>query len=293
MSPQKRIVVTGASGLIGKALCRSLRTQGHTVVPIRWRYLELTPALLQSLEGADAIIHLAGTPIVRRWTKTAQREISDSRVAATRALSQALAQLQKKPACFIAMSGINRYGFSRPHEQLTEDSAVSTAGFLGQLCADWEAATQPAQAAGIRTINLRTGIVLAASGGALAQMLTPFKLGLGGPIGSGKQQLSWIQLEDLVALISWLLATPELQGPVNAVAPYPLSQMEFARALAAHLHRPCFLPLPAWAVKGLWGQMGQETLLADLAVYPQRALHHGFKFRTPDLTAALQLALSE
>ena len=288
---KKRVVITGFQGLIGRALGQRLLNQGYTITPLPWRHYDTSGAFL--LEDADAVIHLSGAPIARRWTKAAQQQITDSRVAATRALSQALAQLRKKPACFIAMSGINRYGFSRPHENLTENSPVSTAGFLGQLCADWEAATQPAQEAGIRTINLRTGVVLSASGGALAQMLTPFKLGLGGPVGSGKQQFSWIQRQDLVNLITWLLQKPEIQGPVNAVAPYPLSQMEFAEALASQLHRPCFLPLPAWAVKGIWGQMGQETLLADLAVYPRQALSHGFRFYTPEIDSALRLALSE
>jgi uncharacterized protein (TIGR01777 family) len=293
MTPAHRIVITGATGLIGRTLSKRLQELGYTVVPLRWRHDGIMPAQLEALEGAHAVIHLSGTPIACRWTDKARQSIRDSRVDSTRALAQALANLKARPHRFISMSGINRYGHRRPQEILTEASEVRDDGFLSQLCAEWEAATQPAQQIGIRTVQLRTGIVLAASGGALAQMLLPFKCGFGGPIGSGQQQLSWIRLGDLVELIVWALEKPDVQGPLNAVAPQPLTQRAFAQALARQLHRPSLIPLPAWAVKLLFGQMGEETLLADIAALPQLALQHGFVFRTPDLASALPLALRE
>jgi uncharacterized protein (TIGR01777 family) len=191
------------------------------------------------------------------------------------------------------MSGINRYGIHRPGETLTESAEVSAEGFLGQVSAAWEETTKPAREAGIRTVHLRTGMVLAASGGALKAMLPAFKAGLGGRVGSGRQQVSWIRLGDLVSLIIWALESPWVEGPLNAVAPHPVSQAEFARTLGQVLRRPAVIPAPAWAVKLLFGQMGAETLLADLAVAPAKALEGGFTWSTPDLPAALAAALRE
>lgn len=293
MNTQRRIIIVGASGLVGRNLTALLQKQGDVVVPLSLRGQPLTAAQKSILENAYAVINLAGAPIAQRWTTTHQQSIFSSRVATTQHLAQALAELKARPHCFISMSGINRYGYRRPNEVLQENSAVGAEGFLTEVCQAWETATLPAAQAGIRTVLLRTGVVLAASGGALAQMLLPFKLGMGGPIGTGAQKFSWIRLGDLTALISWLLTQENIQGPINATAPKPLSQHEFARALGQALHRPSFLPLPTFMVKLIWGKMGQETLLADLAVLPQVALTHGFNFTTPTIETALPLALKE
>jgi uncharacterized protein (TIGR01777 family) len=244
------------------------------------------------LEGAFAVIHLAGEPIAQRWSAAAKDRIMASRRDGTRLLAEALAGLQAKPELFLSMSGVGRYGIRRS-ETLTESSAVSSEGFLGEVSAAWEEAVEPARQAGIRTTCLRTGVVLAASGGALKVMLPAFRFGLGGPIGNGRQQMSWIRLGDLVRLIAWCLEQKSLPPAVNAVGPEPCSQAEFARALGKVLRRPAFLPAPAWAVRLLFGQMGDETVLGDLRVTPDAALAAGFRFETPDLPSALARALGE
>jgi uncharacterized protein (TIGR01777 family) len=245
-----------------------------------------------ALEGAFAVIHLAGEPIAQRWSAVAKERIMASRRDGTRLLAEALAGLQTKPEVFVSMSGVGRYGIRR-QETLTETSSVSSEGFLGQVSAAWEQAVEPARAAGIRTTCLRTGVVLAASGGALRMMLPAFRFGLGGPIGNGRQQMSWIGLGDLVRLIVWCLDQPILPPALNAVGPEPCSQADFARALGKVLRRPAFLPAPAWAVRLLFGQMGDETVLGDLRVTPEAALAAGFRFETPDLPSALARALGE
>lgn len=300
MPTRPRIVLTGATGLIGRALTKALSAEGYEVAPLRSRTrgpggMDVASGWIDAdfLEGAHAVIHLAGEPIAQRWTDAAKARILSSRTGSTRLLSDALAKLRQPPKVFVSMSGINRYGSHRPGETLTEHSRLSEDGFLAEVSAAWENATQPAIDAGIRTVWLRTGVVLAGSGGALQKMRLPFSLGLGGPIGSGKQRLSWIRLGDLVRLLQWTLQTPTVSGPVNAVAPQPVSQREFARTLGHVLGRPAFLPLPAFAVGLLFGAMGKETLLGDLAAVPDKALQEGFTFETPDLPSALRAALCE
>lgn len=300
MPARPRIVLTGATGLVGRALTKALTAQGYDVTPLRSRTrgpggMDIASGWLDrdTLEGAHAVIHLAGEPIAQRWTEAAKERILSSRAKSTSLIATAISQAKHRPKVFLSMSGINRYGIHRPGETLTESSSLSDKGFLAEVSASWERATQPALDAGIRTVWLRTGVVLSGSGGALQKMRLPFSLGLGGPIGSGKQQLSWIRLGDLVRLIIWALETAGLSGPVNAVAPQPVSQREFARALGSVLNRPAFVPLPAFAVSLLFGQMGRETLLSDLAVIPERALADGFAFETPDLPSALRAALCE
>lgn len=295
-----RIVLTGASGLVGRALTKALLGRGYEVVPFRSRHAgpasmdHATGAIDRAtLEGAHAVIHLAGETIAQRWGAAAKARILDSRAHGTTLLARTLAELRTKPTVLLSMSGINRYGIHRPGETLTESSEVSAEGFLGQVSAAWEEGTKPARKAGIRTVQLRTGMVLAASGGALKAMLPAFKAGLGGRAGSGRQQVSWIRLGDLVSLIIWALESPWIEGPLNAVAPHPVSQADFARALGRAVRRPAVIPAPAWAVKLLFGQMGAETLLADLAVEPRKALDGGFVWSTPDLPAALSAALRE
>ncbi len=299
MSSPRRIILTGATGLVGKAVARQLLAHGYEVVTLRSRHdgaggmNHLTGHVdRDALEGAFAAIHLAGEPIAQRWSAAAKERILASRRDGTRLLSEALAGLKAKPEVFVSMSGIGRYGIRRD-ETLTETSAVSTAGFLGEVSAAWEQATEPARSAGIRTTCLRTGVVLAASGGALRMMLPAFRLGLGGPLGHGRQQMSWIRLGDLVRLIRWCLDQPTLPPALNAVAPEPRPQADFARALGKALRRPAFLPAPAWAVRLLFGQMGDETVLGDLRVTPAAAQAAGFRFETPDVASALARALDE
>ena len=300
MSDRPRIVLTGATGLIGRALAKALAKSGYTVTALQSRTrgpggMDVATGWVDDafLEGAEAVIHLSGEPIAQRWTMAAKARILTSRVEGTRLLAAALARLKQPPKAFISMSGINRYGVWRPGESVTEASSLSNIGFLAEISEQWEMATQAAQERGIRTVWLRTGLVLAGSGGALQKMRLPFSLGLGGPIGSGQQRLSWIRLGDLIRLIQWALATPSIQGAVNAVAPQPVSQRTFARYLGQALHRPAILPLPAFAVGLVFGEMGRETLLGDLAVTPAKALTAGFVFETPDLPSALRAALCE
>ena len=300
MSARPRIVLTGATGLIGKALTQALTQDGYEVASLRSRTLgaggmDVASGWIDTafLEGAHAVIHLAGEPIAQRWTDAAKTRILSSRVAGTKLLANALAQLQRPPKTFVSMSGVNRYGVWRPGEVVSESATVSNRGFLAEISEQWETATDAAVARGIRTVWLRTGMVLAGSGGALQKMRLPFSLGLGGPVGSGNQHLSWIRLGDLVRLIQWTLAHAEISGGLNAVAPQPVTQRDFAQCLGQALHRPAFLPLPAFMVSLLFGQMGRETLLGDLAATPAKALDGGFVFETPDLAAALRAALCE
>ena len=299
MTAPRRIILTGATGLIGQALSKRLTTLGYEVIPFRSRhdgpggFDHLTGHIdREALEGAYAVIHLAGESIAQRWTVAAKERILSSRREGTRLLSEALAGLKQKPAVFISMSGINRYGLNRT-EAIDESSAVSAEGFLPAVTEAWENATRPASEGGIRTVLLRTSLVLSAIGGGLKKMLPAFRLGLGGPIGGGRQQMSWIGLPDLVELIIWSMETSAIRGPVNAVAPQPVTQAEFAHTLGSVLRRPSCLPLPGWVVSMIFGQMGRETILSDLAARPSVALDGGFRFGTPDLASALRQAIRE
>ena len=298
--PPPRVILTGAQGLVGQATGGTLIQDGFCVFPLRSRQqgpmsMDTASGWIDKsfLENAHAVVHLAGEPIAQRWTEASKYRILLSRTQSTALLASTLAQLKNPPKVFISISGINRYGFSRPNEILTEQSKVAREGFLGEVTEAWEAATAPAKAAGIRTVHLRTGLVLAASGGALKTMLPAFVAGLGGRIGPGTQHMSWIRLGDLAALISWVIKHEKIEGAVNAVAPQPVTQMAFAQELGGILKRPTSLPMPTWLVSTLFGQMGAETLLADLAVMPEVALQSGFKFNTPELKAALVKALKE
>jgi uncharacterized protein (TIGR01777 family) len=299
MTARRRIILTGASGLIGAALSRRLGELGYEVVPFRSRHdgpggmNHLTAQIDRAaLEGAYAVIHLAGETIAQRWTDKAKERIMASRRDGTRLLAEALAGLSSKPSVFVSMSGLNRYG-TRRAELLDESSSTSTDGFLAQVTEAWENATSPASAVGIRTVLLRTPLVLSATGGGLSKMLPAFRLGLGGPIDGGRQRMSWIGLPDLVSLIVWALENPAVRGPLNACAPQPVTQAEFARTLGAVLCRPSFLPTPGWAISLVFGQMGRETVLGDLAGHPRDALAGGFRFGTPDLATALRQAVGE
>ena len=243
------------------------------------------------MTGVDAVVHLAGENIAGgRWNTARKNAIRESRVQGTAHLCQALAQLRQPPPILITASAIGYYG-DRGEESLTEES-TSGSGFLSEVTRAWEAATQPAAKAGVRVVNVRIGVVLSRAGGALAQMLTPFKLGLGGKIGHGRQYISWIALSDLLAVIEYLLHDKSISGPVNAVAPMPVTNTVFTRTLGRVLHRPTILPLPAMLVRLLFGQMGRELLLSSTRVLPKRLTASGFIYTYADLEAALRAELA-
>jgi uncharacterized protein (TIGR01777 family) len=292
-----RFLVTGVSGPIGAALLPSLESRASRIVrlvrgpaknadQVSWDpFAPLPPA---AVSGSDAVIHLAGESVVGRWTEAKKKAIRDSRVQGTRNLASALAQTQGKdrPRVFICASAIGFYG-DRGDELLTEESAAG-GGFLAELGRDWEAASRVAAESGIRTVNLRIGLVLSPKGGALAKMLTPFQLGLGGRLGPGTQWWSWIHVDDIVGAIHHILDTESLSGPLNLVAPNPVQNIEFTRLLALVLGRPARLPVPAFAARLAFGEMAQELMLSSQRVTPGKLEASGYSFRFPELRAALE-----
>lgn len=290
-----KILVSGVSGPIGAALLPFLKARSYGITrlvrgtatgegQIAWDPSQ--PLSPQSVSGFEAVIHLAGESIVGRWTESKKRRILESRVLGTRHLAEALGQAPQRPQVMISGSAIGYYG-DRGDEVLREQSA-SGQGFLPEVSRQWEAATKPASDAGIRTVCLRTGVVLSAAGGALPKMLTPFRLGLGGNMGSGKQWWSWIHVQDLVAAIHHILKNDLLQGPVNGVAPKPVTNAEFTKTLAAVLHRPAIFPMPAFAARLAFGQMADELLLASQRVEPAQLVASGYPFQYTDLKKALE-----
>jgi uncharacterized protein (TIGR01777 family) len=297
----ERVLLSGASGLIGAALLSSLEQGGAEVVQlargpagkvgqISWDPMAEatgTGILPPAVSGFDAVIHLAGESIVGRWTEAKKKAIHESRVRGTRNLATALARTESKPKVFVCASAIGFYG-DRAEEVLTEESA-SGQGFLPEVCREWEEASRIASHAGIRTVNLRTGLVLSGKGGALEKMLTPFKLGLGGRIGSGKQWWSWIHVDDMVGGIQHALRTETLQGPVNMVGPNPVRNAEFTKVLASVLARPAFFPVPGFALALAFGVMAaQELFLSSQRVKPGKLGASGYGFQFEDLRAALE-----
>jgi uncharacterized protein (TIGR01777 family) len=244
------------------------------------------PLLPEAVSGFDAVIHLAGESIFGRWTAAKKSKIRNSRVSGTFNLASALARAREKPNVFVCGSAIGYYG-NRGEELLSEESAPGS-GFLAQACQAWEEATMPAVQADIRTVHLRTGIVLSPKGGALGAMLLPFKMGLGGRIGDGRQWMSWIDVQDMVGAIHHILKNDLLQGPVNMVAPKPVMNEEFVKTLARVLSRPAILPMPALAVKAVFGEMGEELLLASQKVEPGKLISSGYPFRQRELSKSLQ-----
>ncbi len=290
-----RILVSGVSGPIGAALLPTLKTRGYEVTrlvrgaatgdnQIPWDPGK--PIAPEGVSGFDAVIHLAGESIVGRWTNEKKRKIRDSRVAGTTSLAEALAQAKDKPQVFASSSAIGYYG-DRGNEVLNEESAPG-AGFLPDVCREWEAATGAAVDAGIRTVQMRTGVVLSSTGGALAKMLTPFKMGVGGKIGDGQQWMSWIDVQDMVGAIHHILKSDLLQGPVNMVAPKPVTNAEFTKTLASALSRPAILPMPAFMVKLAFGEMGETVLLGSQRVEPGQLVMSGYPFRFSSLRASLE-----
>jgi uncharacterized protein len=295
-----RILVSGASGTIGAELLPSLKTNGCTVVrltrgaatnaeEISWDPSK--PLAPQAVSGFDAVIHLAGESIFGRWSETKKKKIRDSRVTGTSNLASALAEAENKPKVFICGSAIGYYG-NRGDEPLREESAPGT-GFLSEVCQEWEEATTPAVQADIRTVHVRTGIVLSMAGGALKAMLFPFKLGLGGRTGDGHQWMSWIHIRDWVGAVHHILKNDLIQGPINMVAPKPVRNSEFVRTLANVLSRPAIFPMPGFAARAVFGQMADEVLLASEKVEPGRLVSSGYPFRFRELKTSLENLLKK
>jgi len=297
-----KIAISGASGFLGSKLVPCLMEAGHKVKrlvrkkegiseqEIPWDpYKEFIER--RALEDVNAVIHLSGERIDGRWTEEKKQRIRDSRVLTTQFLSKTLLELQNPPSTWICASAIGIYG-NRGDVWLTEE-CLPGEGFLAEVCKDWEAATLPATENGIRVINLRIGVVLSPDGGALAKMLLPFKMGLGGVIGSGDQYWSWISMDDLLAIFLYILSHESLQGPVNAVAPNPVTNREFTRLLGRVLHRPTLLPLPAFMARLILGEMGEVLLMYSARVKPEKLLESGFTFQFPELELALRHLLED
>jgi uncharacterized protein (TIGR01777 family) len=300
--PSQVVVIAGASGRVGRALSESLEAHGHAVrhlvrreVRDSQREIYWDPAKgeidADELNGVDAVVNLSGENIAGgRWTEVFKQRIRSSRVQSTLLLARTVAGLPHKPRVLCSASAIGFYGV-RGDERLDENSP-SGGGFLADLCREWEAANEPASQAGIRVVTLRIGVVMSRHGGALAKMLGPFKSGMGGVIGSGTQYISWIGLDDLVSAIEYVIDNDELEGPVNATAPQPVTNGEFTRALGRQLGRPTMVPVPAFALRLMVGrEMADEMLLGGAKIYPDKLQQAGFEFRHPTIESALAAAL--
>ena len=297
-----RVAFSGASGMLGRALMRGVSARGAPILQLVRRApagpdeLQWSPGAEPALadrapiEGLFAAVHFSGANVAaHRWTAAYRREMTESRVGSTATLARVLAGLQKPPQVLLAASAIGIYG-DRGEDYLDERSPAGS-GFLAELCRQWEAAAAPAVEAGIRVVHLRFGVVLAPGAGALGKMLPVFRLGLGGRLGSGRQWMSWISLEDAVNAMIFALETPDLSGPVNLTASSPVTNAEFTRVLATRLNRPALLPVPAFALRLAFGQMADETMLSSARVFPGRLTAADFLFRHPVLPDALTAAL--
>lgn len=296
-----RFLITGSSGFIGSALVETLRSQGEEVVrllrtqdnlpddAIGWDP-EREKYNLKDFEHFDAVINLAGENIASgRWTEEKKRKIHDSRVNGTKALCRCLAKLQDPPKVLVSASASGYYG-NKGDEVLAEGNQ-NGAGFLAAVCRDWEAATEPAKKKGIRVVHPRIGMVLAANGGALAKLVTPFKMGLGGVLGSGKQYISWITLDDLLNAILFAIKTESLEGPINVGTPHPVTNEQFTKTLGEVLNRPTVMSVPDFAAKLAFGEMADEVLLSSVRMLPVRLREAGFTFKHPEIKEALREVL--
>jgi uncharacterized protein (TIGR01777 family) len=292
-----RIAITGSTGLVGKALTSFLTTGGHEVIEISrrdpgtgntWVKWDADKGISQvaELEGLDAVVHLAGENIAGgRWTKARKAAILNSRVDGTTKIVEALSKLLSPPRTLVCASAIGFYG--ECGDDIVDEDADPGEGYLSEVCKQWEAASEGAKELGIRVVNLRIGVVISAAGGALAQSLPVFRLGLGGKISDGSQWMSWIALDDLLDIVLHCLRTPSLAGPVNAVAPYPCTNAEYTRALGSTLNRPVFAPLPAFAARLALGELADALLLTSTRVEPSRLEGSGYEFRLPRIAGAL------
>jgi uncharacterized protein len=297
-----RILITGASGLIGKALQKSFKTKGYEMLlasrkePKHDNEIQWNPDSgfadedLPRLEGLVAVVHLAGENIAGlRWTDEKKKAIRDSRVHGTRTMIEGFARLEQKPDVFISASATGFYG-DRGDQEMTETSPAGDT-FLSEVCKEWESESRRAEDMGIRTVLLRNGIVLSKDGGALATMMTPFKFGVGGVIGSGKQWMSWVSLDDVVDVVNFAIENEKVRGAINVTSPKPVTNEEFTKTLGEVLYRPTFLPLPEFAVNLVFGEMGDALLVDSTRVLPKRLLENGYKFKYPDLKSALEHAV--
>ncbi len=297
-----KIAVTGATGLIGTALSERLHKQGNEIIAISRRKNLSSPYSVvhwnvergeldtSALEGIDAVVHLAGETIAERWSARKKALIRSSRVEGTKLLVEGLKSLSKKPSVLVSSSAIGFYG-NRGDEELDESAAPGT-GYLPEVCQDWEAEAARADKLGMRVVRMRGGIVLSTKGGALAKMLLPFKLGLGGPVGSGRQWMSWIHIDDVVGGYHFALHQPEFHGVANLNAPRPARNREFTKALGRAVSRPALLPAPGFALKLVFGEMAQDLLLDGQRVLPRHLEQAGFKFQYPGLDEALRDIIS-
>ncbi len=297
-----KILVSGSSGLVGTGVVAALGAQKHTVARLaragtspmtgdaRWDPVS-GESDLPAMEGADAVVHLAGASIAGgRWSEPRKQLLHSSRVEATRHLVAALSRLRRPPKVLVSASAVGYYG-SRGDEKLVEESAPGN-DFLAQLARDWEAASMEAARSGLRVLVLRFGVILAKHGGALPRMLTPFKMGIGGRLGSGRQWMSWITLEDVVTIVGSAIKNTTWHGPINAVAPNPVTNAEFTRVLARVLRRPALFPVPGFALRPLLGEMANSLLLSSQRVIPQKLSAAGYPFRHTELEPALRSVLS-
>lgn len=293
-----KIVVTGASGMIGTALTHYLFSKGHSVIPLshtkkfKNHFWDPNKGILDPsiLENVDAVVNLAGESIASRWTDDKKDRIYNSRIRSTKLLVKAISKTKKPPRVLINLSGISIYGNNR-EERLHEESNIGKDGFLRHLCMDWEETAAGAQKYGTRVVLLRTGMVLSPAGGALKQMLPAFKCALGGRLGSGLQNISWISIDDLLDTIYFSILNTQIRGPVNTTAPYYVTNFRFKQTLAQKLNRPAWFPIPKFILKLVFGEMAEETILTDLKVHPQKLLAAGFKFRYPRIDQAIKHAL--
>jgi len=296
-----RVALTGGSGLVGTSLCPFLSALGHEVRRLSRTSRDPAEGLLwnpasgrlseEASDNLDAVVHLAGANIASsRWTARRKEVLRESRIGTTHRLCTHLANHPHPPRTLVCASAVGYYG-DRGEEELKEESQAG-AGFLSALCQAWEASTRTASESGIRVVHLRIGVVLAPEGGALARMRLPFRLGLGGPLGSGRQFISWIGLGDLLRVIAGCVEDPTMEGPVNAVAPCPVRSREFARNLGKTLGRPAVLPVPAFVLKTLLGELGKELLLSSTRVLPEVLTQRGFRFFWPTLCEALEWEFS-
>jgi uncharacterized protein len=294
-----RILVSGSSGLVGSALIPSLKGAGARIARLarprtvqgasneeRIPWDPAQPISPNAVSGFDAVIHLAGESIVGRWTASKKVRLRESRIPTTIYLAQALAQAKRKPQIFLSASAIGYYG-NRGDEVLTEESNPGT-GFTADLAREWELASLPATDAGIRTVQMRIGVVMATAGGALPKMLPAFKMGLGGKLGDGRQWMSWIDLQDVIGALQHILRSDLHHGPVNLVAPKPVTNAEFSKTLASVLSRPAIFPVPAFAARLAFGEMADELLLASQRIEPTKLISSGYPFRFPTLRQSLE-----
>ncbi len=293
-----RIAITGSSGMLGQELLPFLTSQGHQVIPISRRPvpggIRWDPAGgvldADALEGVDAVVHLAGENIAgARWTPQRKQLLRDSRVIPTRLLAETLARMSRPPAVLISASAVGIYG--NCGDRLLDETARPATDFLGTLATDWERAADPARNAGVRVVHPRFGVVLSPAGGALAKLLPPFRLGLGGPVGAGTQWLAWIAINDVLGVVLHLLSTSGLAGAVNAVAPERVTNAEFGTVLGRVLHRPAILPLPAFALRLAFGEMATATMLSSQRVDSRRLEESEYQWRFPRLESALRHVL--